>query len=146
MSDEAAATPPENSVTICRDGPLEVGGRLVVRAKDGSVISEEPVAWLCRCGHSKTKPFCDGSHTKQGFRDDASLGPGGAGEAGSIASDEPLTLTVMPAGPVIFSGPVEVRGVDGARRCRKGALCRCGASATKPFCDGAHAGVGFTGE
>jgi len=51
-----------------KDGPVEVSGDLVLVGADGSdtPIDESPV-YLCRCGHSATKPFCDGSHKKAGF-------------------------------------------------------------------------------
>jgi CDGSH-type Zn-finger protein len=45
---------------------------------------------------------------------------------------------------VFFEGPVTVVASDGTAVTReKGAFCRCGASANKPFCDGAHRGIGF---
>ena len=56
-----------------------------------------------------------------------------------------VTITVRKDGPYVVSGPVEVRDADGnvylARE--RVALCRCGASTTKPFCDGTHSKVGF---
>ena len=55
--------------------------------------------------------------------------------------DEPAaTLTLYPDGPLVLRGDFEIRSVDGA--CidsgRTVALCRCGRSAVKPFCDGSH--------
>jgi CDGSH-type Zn-finger protein len=51
----------------------------------------------------------------------------------------------MANGPVVLTGPVVVKDAAGAvlREADRVALCRCGASATKPFCDGAHARNGF---
>jgi hypothetical protein len=41
-----------------------------VCAADGTVLREVGrVAYLCRCGHSATKPFCDGTHNRVGFSD-----------------------------------------------------------------------------
>lgn len=57
-------------------------------------------------------------------------------------------ITVAPAGPYIVEGVAAVTGADGQAvppQARM-ALCRCGQSAKKPFCDGAHAAHGFTGE
>jgi CDGSH-type Zn-finger protein/uncharacterized Fe-S cluster protein YjdI len=50
------------------DGPLHLQGPLVLAGGDGATTLEGTSAWLCRCGHSGTKPFCDGSHTAAGFR------------------------------------------------------------------------------
>jgi CDGSH-type Zn-finger protein/ferredoxin len=63
--------------------------------------------------------------------------------------DEPThtRITVAPAGPYIVEGVSAVTGTDGQAvppQARM-ALCRCGQSAKKPFCDGAHAAHGFTG-
>lgn len=49
------------------DGPLEVDGDVRIVAPDGTVIREISKAYLCRCGHSKSKPFCDGSHKREGW-------------------------------------------------------------------------------
>ena len=49
------------------NGPLEVDCVDVVFIKDGQKIEAENPAYLCRCGHSKNKPFCDGTHEKVGF-------------------------------------------------------------------------------
>jgi len=50
------------------NGPLHVQGRLRIENARGEVIFHGDDAWLCRCGGSKTKPFCDGSHKAIGFR------------------------------------------------------------------------------
>lgn len=47
-------------------GPLELSGPLAMRSADGQVMLSGTSAWLCRCGHSGTKPFCDGTHKKLG--------------------------------------------------------------------------------
>lgn len=54
------------SITPRRNGPLMVQGPVTLTAPDGSVTVEERV-FLCRCGHSGTKPRCDGTHKKIGF-------------------------------------------------------------------------------
>jgi 3-phenylpropionate/trans-cinnamate dioxygenase ferredoxin subunit len=48
-------------------------------------------------------------------------------------------------GPLIVNGPVELKDADGNLYPAKDriALCRCGASTTKPFCDGTHSKIGF---
>jgi uncharacterized Fe-S cluster protein YjdI/CDGSH-type Zn-finger protein len=55
------------TVTPVENGPLAVRGALALRHEDGS-LERLPRAALCRCGHSKNKPFCDGSHLELGFR------------------------------------------------------------------------------
>ncbi len=50
------------------NGPLVVKGVSRMVGPDGKDIETKPVMALCRCGHSKTKPFCDGSHKKVGFQ------------------------------------------------------------------------------
>ncbi|MBK8436328.1 MAG: CDGSH iron-sulfur domain-containing protein [Austwickia sp.] len=56
------------------------------------------------------------------------------------------TITPCPDGPLLVRGPVDIVDVDGkpvpGQRPTM-ALCRCGASARKPFCDGSHAAIGF---
>ena len=69
-------TPPENekmggAVVAERisDGPLKVAGNLEITTGTGRKIATLPQAYLCRCGASKNKPFCDGSHKDAGFSD-----------------------------------------------------------------------------
>ena len=65
------------------------------------------------------------------------------------ASPEPVpehnTISVFPNGPLILRGDLEVQGPDGSVMLKdtRIALCRCGASNNKPFCDGSHAKVEF---
>lgn len=64
MSDDANVT-----ITPLADGPLEVSGEVRIVAADGSLIQETAKAYLCRCGQSAKKPYCDGSHKRAGFAD-----------------------------------------------------------------------------
>jgi CDGSH-type Zn-finger protein len=50
------------------DGPLQVRGNLEIISGTGRVVARVTQARLCRCGGSKTKPFCDGTHATNGFR------------------------------------------------------------------------------
>ena len=167
---------------------------------------------LCRCGGSKNKPFCDGTHGRNGFqdqnladpannkrkayvghsitifdnraicahagfctdglkevfKDDANpwIDPDGAAVARVIETigkcpsgalsyaiegrevldrPGPPCVTVTKDGPYAVTGGVELVGVsfgDGASK-EHYTLCRCGASANKPFCDGSHWEVKF---
>ena len=58
------------TITIFDDGPLEVAGPITLRTENGDSIevpAGEPV-YLCRCGGSIQKPFCDGTHSQIGFQ------------------------------------------------------------------------------
>lgn len=59
--------PEPATATPMRNGPLVVRGRIAVRREDGTV-EVMPRATLCRCGASASKPFCDNSHLRIGFR------------------------------------------------------------------------------
>jgi len=56
-------------ITPYPDGPLILRGQFVITAQDGQPVpaGRRTVA-LCRCGQSASKPFCDGSHARTGFR------------------------------------------------------------------------------
>jgi CDGSH-type Zn-finger protein len=56
-------------ITPYRDGPLLVRGPIRMLDADGEPISprRDPVA-LCRCGKSRLRPFCDGTHKLIGFK------------------------------------------------------------------------------
>lgn len=62
--------PDETTIDPQPNGPLFVRGRLHIRDSEGDVIREDTRVALCRCGGSRNKPFCDGSHRQNGFRTD----------------------------------------------------------------------------
>ena len=49
------------------NGPFEVQGTFALVNEAQAVIAVKDGAWLCRCGHSANKPFCDGTHRRGGF-------------------------------------------------------------------------------
>lgn len=57
----------------------------------------------------------------------------------------PTVITVGIDGPNMLVGPVEIRNAAGEliKTAKRVALCRCGASENKPFCDGSHKRIGF---
>jgi CDGSH-type Zn-finger protein len=63
------AAEPEVVITPYRDGPLLVRGPFTLRDQEGGEIrvARETVA-LCRCGKSRIRPFCDGTHKLVRFR------------------------------------------------------------------------------
>lgn len=178
----------------------------------GGAADESGTYWLCRCGQSADKPFCDGSHKRVGFdgtetashvahRDQATVMAGRgvvvrdvrglcehagfctlpdtnvwamvrsqdpevlaavrvmvdhclsgaltrAEDPGSAQDTEPVLparVAVVDDGPYLVTGGVAIAAADGAEYERRNrvTLCRCGASANKPFCDGSHAEAGF---
>jgi CDGSH-type Zn-finger protein/uncharacterized Fe-S cluster protein YjdI len=50
------------------DGPLQISGNLEITSGTGRVVARLTSTRLCRCGGSGTKPFCDGTHARIGFR------------------------------------------------------------------------------
>lgn len=55
-------------IKVLPNGPLLVDGKVELTLADGTTQEKEK-AYLCRCGASANKPFCDGSHAKAGFKD-----------------------------------------------------------------------------
>lgn len=51
-----------------RNGSLELRGPFAISSGDGRTMLAGTSAWLCRCGQSQSKPFCDGSHERVGFK------------------------------------------------------------------------------
>ncbi len=60
------------TIKVRKDGPYEVKGEIELVGADKNIIplQHEGVNFLCRCGHSKTKPFCDGTHKELGWNDE----------------------------------------------------------------------------
>ena len=207
-------------IKVIKNGPYIASGKIPVnqqktiydsegiplKTKVVKNLSNDEESVLCPCGGSKNKPFCDGSHKKNGFdgtenpenlkEDPADTevfeGPqltlqdttrlcSGAGfchraggvwnltensdipESKKIAVEichccpsgrliavdpktgKPIEDKVDPAinidfGPINVKGEVDIESAEGKtypRRPRR-ALCRCGKSRNKPFCDGSH--------
>ncbi|HEX3771793.1 MAG TPA: ferritin-like domain-containing protein [Polyangiaceae bacterium] len=58
------------TVSPMRNGPLAVQGNLEICAGTGRTVKRVTTARLCRCGGSSSKPFCDGTHARIGFKSD----------------------------------------------------------------------------
>ncbi|MBL8297827.1 MAG: CDGSH iron-sulfur domain-containing protein [Rhodanobacteraceae bacterium] len=58
----------ELKIEPTRHGPLHVSGNLEIVSGTGHTVNRVTDCWLCRCGQSKNKPYCDGSHRAAGFR------------------------------------------------------------------------------
>ena len=96
---------PEDEVVITpyRDGPLLVRGPFVLRDQDGTEIRvERETVALCRCGKSRLRPFCDGTHKLTGFR------------APSGAEDRAVVPSVAPDGGRFARGDGAGEGGRGA--------------------------------
>ncbi len=225
-TDASADAPPTPKVSMYENGPIQVDGavplsrRQIVKTEHG-----EPVAYrdsgpveaderyfLCRCGASENKPFCDGTHAKVGFESDepdlgtyadrsSALGgtkitvsddrsicvhagfcgneatnvwkmvadvdddtivrsqviamvdrcPSGAltyrleGEDEANEASLAQEIAIIDDGPLYVSGGIPVSRSDGEaiETRNRVTLCRCGASTTKPLCDGSHSEAGF---
>jgi CDGSH-type Zn-finger protein/uncharacterized Fe-S cluster protein YjdI len=137
--DETA--PPVNTIYLRENGPYAFHGPLSIDDQDDGFR-----ATLCRCGASKNKPWCDGSHKDIDFK--------ASGEPATIESeplavrDGPIDIELEKNGPLRVRANLEIctgtgRTVD---RVSSAKLCRCGASRTKPFCDNTHIKIGFKTE
>ena len=130
-----------NESLVTNAGPLQLTGNLTLVHDDGTVQYANHLT-LCRCGHSESKPTCDDQHLEKEF-----LNPGKISEASEIAASQrpsKLTLSCIKDGPITFRGRLRLHNQFG-QECVKmrGSLCRCGQSASKPFCDGSHTRTGF---
>jgi CDGSH-type Zn-finger protein len=58
----------EVTIEVTTNGPYLVTGPIELRDPDGTIHPTKSKVWLCRCGASTKKPFCDGTHSKIGFQ------------------------------------------------------------------------------
>ena len=60
-------------IVVNPNGPVRIEGDFELVDVEGTAygLGGRPMITLCRCGHSASKPFCDGSHAREGFRDAA---------------------------------------------------------------------------
>jgi len=132
------AKPQVNTARVVENGPVVFRGELVIDGKPAGTR-----ATLCRCGKSKNKPYCDGSHVAANFVASGEIAPK---EAEPLeVRDGPLTITPRENASVLIEGNVEILSGSGAKVTvrQKFGLCCCGASGNKPFCDGSHKKIDF---
>jgi CDGSH-type Zn-finger protein/uncharacterized Fe-S cluster protein YjdI len=134
-----------NTVQVVYNGPLFVKGELDIDQAADDMDGVRFRAALCRCGRSGNKPFCDNSHLEAGFEDFGAVGEKGGGME---TTGGKLHINAVPNGPLLLNGNFAIVAASGriAWHGTKAALCRCGHSGNKPFCDGSHNVVGFRTE
>jgi CDGSH-type Zn-finger protein/uncharacterized Fe-S cluster protein YjdI len=134
--DESA--PPVNLLAVRESGPYAVHAD--IRLGEQKTFYR---ATLCRCGASKNKPFCDGSHHEVSFN--ATGEPPSGSTAMLPVRNGALSIAPETDGPLQVRGNLEIVSGTGrvVARLTQTRLCRCGGSASKPFCDGTHARIGF---
>ena len=135
----------ENRITVLENGPLLCTGDIEVVAEDGYVFGKSDELALCRCGESKNRPFCDGSHKEAGFENDGIIVSAVSEELDEL--EGPLKITVRKNAMLLAQGPMTIMCADGSCTAKrnKAALCRCGHSDNKPFYDGNHKEYEFEG-
>jgi len=67
-SEPLAARDGPLSVTLITNGPMKISGNLEICTGTGRTVNRIQEAWLCRCGASGNKPYCDGTHKRTGFK------------------------------------------------------------------------------
>lgn len=130
-----------NEAMIANGGPLQITGNITLITEDGNVTYANHLT-LCRCGASQAKPNCDGQHLEREFLHTGKMTEVSELQASPRAGK--LTISCIRDGPLVFHGRLRLHNKSG-QECVKmrGALCRCGQSTNKPFCDGSHQRVGF---
>lgn len=135
------AAPAVNQLRIRENGPYALHAPLQVAGRDDGYR-----ATLCRCGQSRNKPWCDGSHVAAAF---VASGEPASGDVEPLAQrDGPLAVTPLRNGPLQVQGNLEICAGTGrtVARITEARLCRCGQSRNKPFCDLSHVAAGFEAE
>jgi len=125
------------NVKLMKNGPINIRGK--VNLKTGFQDSGQNLKRisLCRCGLSKNKPFCDASHLKE-FRDDALIDKRPASTTKQNASKQ-VDIVCIENGPLMCQGNIQFSDSNKEQiTVIDPAICRCGASKRKPFCDGTH--------
>jgi len=136
--DQPLRRPLINTLHIRENGPCALKAEIHIEGE-----KPQTRLTLCRCGASKNKPYCDGSHAEAGF---AATGEPPIQPSEPLESrDGPVTVSLMKDGPLILEGNLEVCAGTGhtVNRTQQVFLCRCGASENKPYCDGSHSETGF---
>lgn len=137
--------PEKNLIVVLDSGEYQLHGDVQITTMDGETVAEEYRTTLCRCGESSNKPFCDNTHRKARFSAPSKVVDNAAATADLLPTGK-LKVVTATNGPLLLQGNFEIQDDSGQQvfRGQKAALCRCGGSANKPFCDGTHVGNGFS--
>jgi CDGSH-type Zn-finger protein len=122
-----------NEMQVTSGGPLKMTGNITLINEDGNVTHGNSLR-LCRCGASKNKPFCDDQHLEIEFLDGGAINH--LSEWMPVVRPQTVTVTCVKNGPLKFRGYLRIFNRKN-QECitMSGALCRCGKSTKKPFCD-----------
>jgi CDGSH-type Zn-finger protein len=122
-----------NEALVTSAGPLKITGNITFIDEDGEVTHANHLT-LCRCGASNNKPLCDDRHLEIEFFDMGNINQ--ASECMPMNRPQTVTITAVKDGPLKYRGYLRVHNRKG-QECTTmvGALCRCGRSTKKPFCD-----------
>ncbi|TVP99925.1 MAG: hypothetical protein EA359_16505 [Balneolaceae bacterium] len=147
LNGEANEKPPsKNRIILQENGPAYFFGDLEIQDADGNVILRDTRFSYCRCGQSKNKPACDNSHIEAEFKGGVRVDRARLPESKETEHGR-LIIKLMKNGPALLEGSYRIESAAvGQHESKKNiALCRCGGSANKPFCDGTHRKIGFEG-
>lgn len=134
----------KNIIIPFHNGPLNITGTLVLKDDNDQLLEKTEELFLCRCGNSNNKPYCDGQHKKINFQDNGEFKQPPASE-NNLNNKGTLEIKVQANGPLVFNGVACIQ--DSAQQVKiirkVGTLCRCGHSSNSPFCDGTHSKIDF---
>jgi CDGSH-type Zn-finger protein/uncharacterized Fe-S cluster protein YjdI len=136
----------KNRIILRENGPAYLRGDLEIQDADGNVMLRDTRFAFCRCGKTKNKPACDNSHIDADFKGGVSVDTEHL-PSGKETEHDRLIIKLMKNGPAILEGSYRFESTAvGQHESKKNiALCRCGGSSNKPFCDGTHKKIGFEG-
>ena len=122
-----------NEAQITSGGPIKMRGNITLIDENGEVTHANHLT-LCRCGGSRSKPLCDNRHVEIEFFDNGKISQ--ASDCLPSLRPQTITVTAVKNGPLKFRGFLRVFNRKGQEYLSmRGALCRCGRSSKKPFCD-----------
>jgi CDGSH-type Zn-finger protein len=131
-------------IEIVRGGPILVRGlelRRIAGLALGPDLAPGEIYALCRCGRSSTMPFCERDAPYRCFDEEPPTRSLDKLPVWDVPDPSLPCVALKANGPVRVSGQVAITGPDGtsvpAHEGRR-SLCRCGASACQPMCDGSH--------
>lgn len=136
----------EPVIEVITGGPLRVEGIPLARLVKGEegwrlgATLAADVYLVCRCGSSKTMPFCDAAPPYGCFEEEPVVGVAPAPFSWEVPDPGDPAVALKPGGPVRVAGSTPVTATSGAvlNPGRRVSLCRCGASRCQPLCDGSH--------